>query len=150
MKEWIWLDMDGSLNFFYQVDGWLNDLQNFNPRPYVEAQPKYSPDVLNPILHKLKQNGYKIGIISWLSKESNNDYDEKVIKAKKNWLTKYQLTEVLDEIIITPYGVKKSDTCAKFGPGILVDDEEKNRKDWYLGYTINAEENIIRALMALI
>ena len=85
MKEWIWLDMDGSLNFFYQVDGWLNDLQNFNPRPYIEAQPKYSPDILNPILRKLKQNGYKIGIISWLSKESNNDYDKKVIKAKKNW-----------------------------------------------------------------
>ena len=82
MKEWIWLDMDGSLNFFYQVDGWLNDLQNFNPRPYVEAQPKYSPDILNPILHKLKQNGYRIGIISWLSKVSNNDYDEKVIKSK--------------------------------------------------------------------
>ena len=57
---------------------------------------------------------------------------------------------MLDEIIITPYGVKKSDTCAIVGPGILVDDEEKNRKEWYLGYTINAEENIIRALMALI
>ena len=121
-----------------------------NRRAYVGAQARYSPDILSPILYELKQNGYRIGIISWLSKESNNDYDEKVIKAKKNWLTKYQLTEVLDEIIITPYGVKKSDTCAKFGPGILVDDEEKNRKDWYLGYTINAEENIIRALMALI
>ena len=56
----------------------------------------------------------------------------------------------LDEIIVTPYGVRKADTCRKFGYGILVDDEKQNRDAWDLGITIDATQNIIKALWELV
>ena len=78
------------------------------------------------------------------------DYDKAVELVKKEWLKDRLLDVILDKIIVTPYGVKKADTCRPFGNGILVDDEEQNRNAWDLGDTINANENIINALWKLV
>ena len=69
---------------------------------------------------------------------------------QKEWLEKEMLNILLDKIIVTQYGVCKADTCRKFGYGILVDDEEPNRNAWDLGSTINANENIIELLKAML
>lgn len=147
-NNWIWLDMDGTIANFYGVDGWLEDLMNLNPRPYKEAEPLYDAELLNA-LATLKRKGFKIGVISWLSKKPEKSFDEKVIEAKLEWLRRYHFETLLDEIIITAYGVRKADTCRKYGKGILVDDEENNRKQWDLGDTINANENILEILKTL-
>ena len=46
MTKVLVFDMDGTLANFYGVDGWLNDLQNENPRPYEIAEPLYNMEVL--------------------------------------------------------------------------------------------------------
>ena len=148
--EWIWLDMDGTIADLYGVDGWLDDLMAYRARPYEEATPLYDSIDLLETLSDLKDAGYKIGIISWLSKKPTAEYNERVIKAKKEWLKKQYLDLLLDEIIITAYGIKKSDTCRGYGKGILVDDEEQNRNAWDLGKTIDATENILTALRGLL
>lgn len=146
----IWLDMDGTIADLYGVDNWLDYLINNNPTPYEIANPLYNMEELLETLVILKNNGYKIGIISWLSKNSTEEYSKKVIRAKRQWLAKYNLTYVLDEIIITEYGLNKANSCREFGYGILVDDEERNRAEWNLGGTINANENIIEILKKLL
>ena len=149
-NKWIWLDMDGTIADLYGVDGWLNDLMEHNDRPYRKAKAIYDTVDLLETLSDLKDKGYKIGIISWLSKKPNAEYDRKVIKAKKDWLKAQYLDLLLDEIIITAYGVKKANTCRAYGEGILIDDEEQNRKDWDLGKTIDATEDILKQLRGLL
>ena len=150
INEWIWLDMDGTIADLYGVEGWLDDLIAFRTRPYEQAKDLYNTLDLLEVLLELKVKGYKIGIISWGSKANNLDYDREVKKVKIQWLKDRVLDMVLDEIIVTPYGVCKADTCSKYGKGILVDDEEQNRNAWYLGDTINANENILELLKKLL
>lgn len=142
--------MDGSIADLYGVNGWLDDLVAHNTRPYEKAEIMYKPLELLRVLAELKFRGYKIGVISWCSKEKNANFDVKIRQAKKEWLKKYMLDILLDEVIITAYGVNKADTCRKFGKGILIDDEEPNRNSWNLGETINANEDIIKALWELV
>ena len=150
MNEWIWLDMDGTIADLYGVEGWLDDLIAFRTRPYELAKDLYNTIDLLEVLLELKAKGYKIGIISWGSKANNLDYDREVKKVKVQWLRDRVLDMVLDEIIVIPYGVCKADICSKYGNGILVDDEEQNRNAWYLGDTINANENILELLKKLL
>ena len=141
--------MDGTIADLYGVDGWLEDLIAHDTRPYAEAKDLYNVFDLLEVMIELKMKGYKLGVISWGSKENNREYDKAVEIVKKAWLYDRLMDTILDEIIVTPYGVRKADTCKKFGYGILVDDEEQNRNAWDLGKTINATENIIKALWKL-
>ena len=142
-------DMDGTLADFYGVENWLEDLKNKNVRPYVEAKPLYDMDTLVTLLELFKTIGYEIIITSWLAKGATKAYDEKVRKAKKEWLAKYQFP--YDEIHLVKYGTTKANcTRNKGGFQILVDDNEKVRKGWTLGDTINANENIIEKLVDLL
>lgn len=151
MKEkWIWFDMDGTIADFYGVDGWLDDLMNLNTRPYELAKPLYDTIDLVNMLLELKMVGYQIGIISWLSKNRNVDFETRIAQAKKKWLAENLLDDILDKIIITPYGMTKADTCRKFGKGILIDDEQQNRDKWDLGSTIDANLNILEELAKLL
>ena len=150
MDKWIWLDMDGTIADLYSVENWLADLIAFDVRPYAIAKPIYNTLDILEVLSDLKSIGYKIGIISWGSKANNAEYDIKVAKAKEKWLIENNFDIVLDKIIVTPYGICKADTCRQFGKGILVDDEEQNRKAWDLGETIDATKNIIKNLKKLL
>lgn len=151
MKDkWIWFDMDGTIADLYGVDGWLEDLIAHNTRPYAQAKDIYNVFDLLEIMIALKEKGYKLGVISWGSKENNKEYDKAVEIVKKAWLYDRLMDALLDEIIVTPYGVRKADTCRKFGYGILVDDEKQNRDAWDLGVTIDATQNIIKALWELV
>lgn len=151
MKEkWIWFDMDGTIADFYGVDGWLDDLMNLNTRPYELAKPLYDTIDLVNMLLELKMVGYQIGIISWLSKNRNVEFETRIAQAKKKWLAENLLDDILDKIIITPYGMTKADTCRKFGKGILIDDEQQNRDKWDLGSTIDANLNILEELAKLL
>ena len=142
-------DMDGTIANLYGVNGWLEDLRNYNPRPYIVAEPMYDMEVLIAILSLLKLKGWKIAVTSWLSKESTKEYDDMVRKAKREWLTKYQFP--VDEIHLVKYGTTKANCTRKLGGyQILVDDNAEVRKGWHLGDTINANENILEKLVDLL
>lgn len=149
-NKWVWLDMDGTFVDFYGVQGWLEYLMNNDVTPYKIAKPLYDVIELLETLVELKAKGYKIGVISWSSKARDLEFDKLVEKAKREWLFNKCFDLVLDKIIVTQYGVCKADTCRKYGYGVLVDDEEPNRKAWDLGATINANENIIEKLAELL
>lgn len=142
-------DMDGTIADLYAEPNWLADLRNENPRPYINANPLYNMENLSNILFTLKKQGWQIVITSWLSKESSVGYDIEVRRAKREWLEKYNFPA--DEIHLVKYGTTKANcTRHKGGYQILVDDNEKVRKGWHLGSTINANENIIPELLKLI
>ena len=142
-------DMDGTIADLYGVQGWLEDLQNRNPRPYIVAKPLYDMDILCCILRLLRAKGWRIAITSWLAKNSTKEFDELVRVAKKDWLAQFQFP--FDEIHLVKYGTTKANCTRKNGGfQVLVDDNEQVRKGWNLGATINANENIIEKLVDLL
>ena len=127
MKKMIWLDMDGTIADLYGVENWLPMLINSDPTPYKLAAPLVNMNTLARKLNKLQRAGYKIGVISWLSKSSTPEYDEAVTAAKLWWLRKHLNSVNWDAIHIVNYGRNKWEVC---GEGILFDDEAPNRNNW--------------------
>ena len=138
------LDMDGTIADLYGVQDWLSYLIAKDTTPYRIAKPLVNLSILARRLNTLQKKGYKINIISWLSKTSDKEYDMAVTKTKIAWLRKHLPSVKWDNINIVPYGTPKS-TC---GSGILFDDEENNRKEWNgTAYDVN---NILDELKKLI
>lgn len=129
MKTTIFFDMDGTIADLYGVENWLDYLINADALPYEIAKPLVRLSALARILNRLQKQGYKIGVISWLAKNSDTVYDEKVTKAKRKWLKKHLASVVFDEIHIVKYGTPKQ-TFANTKNDILFDDEERNRINW--------------------
>ena len=129
MTTTIFFDMDGTIADLYGVENWLDYLIASDALPYEIAKPLIRLNALARVLNRLQKQGYKVGVISWLAKNSNTAYDEKVTRAKKEWLKKHLTSVNFDEIHIVKYGTPKQ-TFAKTENDILFDDEEKNRNDW--------------------
>ena len=148
MTKVIVFDMDGTLADFFNVKGWLDYLYAENTLPYEIAEPLYDMAELREILNALKVKGYLVAVTSWLSKGSTKDFENATRKAKIEWLNKYGFP--YDELHLVKYGTTKAN-CTRHHKGyqILVDDNEKIRKGWNLGDTINANENIIPKLKEL-
>lgn len=150
-KKSIWFDMDGTIAELYKVDNWLARLRSEDPTPYLEAKPKVDPIQLANILWQLRNQGYTIGVISWLSMNSNKGYDKAVRQAKIQWL-KTHVPFIFDKIHIIKYGTPKH-TTPEIRQGILVDDNDEVRFNWenYGGTTIDARpETWLDELRALI
>lgn len=129
MTTTIFFDMDGTIADLYGVENWLDYLIASDVLPYEIAKPLIRLNALARVLNRLQKQGYKVGVISWLAKNSDTNYDEKVTRAKKEWLKKHLASVNFDEIHIVKYGTPKQ-TFAKTENDILFDDEEKNRNDW--------------------
>lgn len=127
MSKAIYFDLDGTIANLYDVPNWLDRLRASDPAPYLEARPLVNLNVLARRLNALQRKGYKIGIISWLSKNSTSVYDAAVTQAKMKWLARHLRSVKWDNVYIVAYGTNKWDVC---GAGILFDDEAKNRETW--------------------
>lgn len=144
MKK-IWFDMDGTIANLYGVTGWLEMLIAEDTTPYTIAKPLLNLSILARYLNKVQKMGYEIGIISWGSKNSTEDYLKKVACAKYHWLLKHLPSVNWDYVKITNYGINKWETCRE---GILFDDEEQNRTNWKdEAYTPNEILNVLKALV---
>lgn len=149
MNKTLVFDMDNTINRFYDVNGWLEDLHNEDVRPYVVCEPKYDMGVLNALLITLKSQGWRIAITTWLAMNSSVEFENRTRNAKLEWLAKYDFP--YDEIHLVRYGTTKANcTRSKGGYQILVDDNAKIRQGWHLGSTIDANENILDKLVALL
>ena len=149
MDRAIVFDMDGTIADFYGVNGWLNDLENENTRPYDIAEPLYDMEVLNALLDVLKLQGWRIIVTTWLSRGASVDFENATRESKKAWLEKYGFQ--YDEIHLVRYGTTKGNATRRLGGfQVLVDDNEQVRKGWHLGATIDANKNIIDELFKLL
>lgn len=126
LEKKIYFDCDGTFVDLYGVENWLEYLINSNPYPYIIAKPLVNLSRMARLIHKAQKNGYKVGIISWLSKGGDDEYNKLVTKAKLEWLKKHLPSVEFNEIYIVKYGTSK----ASLGKGILFDDEQKNRNEW--------------------
>jgi hypothetical protein len=122
-------DMDGTIADLYGVNNWLDYLITENTFPYANAKPLLHLSALARKLNALQKKGYNLAVISWLSKDSTEEYNKAVTKVKMAWLRKHLPSVNWDEIHIIPYGTPKQNFCNN-PLDILFDDEERNRINW--------------------
>ena len=89
MGKMICFDMDGTIADLYGVKGWLNALHNEDATPYAVAKPMWDMEKLREVLLALANEGWEIRVITWLSKDSTEEYKDKVRAAKLEWLKRY-------------------------------------------------------------
>lgn len=146
MMKAIYFDMDGTIADLYGVENWLENILQRNIRPYKEAKTLVRMASLARLLNKLQRQGYIIGIISWLAKNSTQEYNERVTQAKVDWLHKHLPSVQWNELHIVEYGTPK-EKVVQYNKGILFDDEEQNRMNWTgTAYDV---DNIIEVLKGL-
>lgn len=142
----IYFDLDGTLANLYGLPNWLDMLRQFDPTPYTEASPLVNMNSLARKLNALRRDGWHIGIVSWLSKESTPEYDVAVTEAKREWLDRHLHSVQFDEYKFLAYGTPKQESVA-YPNGILFDDEQRNRDNW-LGTAYDVD-NILGVLRSL-
>ena len=126
----IWFDMDGTLADLYGVENWLPMLIAHDPTPYMDAKPLIRLCSLARVLNRLQREGAEIGVVSWLAKNSNSEYDAAVADAKRAWLAKHMPSVRWNAVQIVPYGTPKSEVAELDPHDILFDDEENNIIEW--------------------
>ena len=140
-------DMDGTLADLYGVEGWRAMLDSHDPTPYAIAKPMLPLNILARYINRFRKAGIKVNIISWLAKNTNEEYDIEVIKAKREWLAKHLPSVTFDNLYFLPYGTKKSEYARKTKLNILIDDETENLVEWQVrarvGYGVKATPNAI-------
>ena len=146
-------DMDGTIADLYGVEGWLPMLRAENPLPYEIAKPMWDMEALADVLMALKLAEIEIRVISWLSKDSTEEYKNAVRKAKLEWLVENGFP--FDKVHFVQYGATKADSVRRYLAddecAILIDDNAKVCNGWYLGGTINPTEcDLIEALKNLL
>ena len=142
----IWFDMDGTIAQTYSVENWLDYLHNEMVYPYVKAAPLGDMRILARRLNFLHKKGYKIGVISWGSKNGSSEYMQAVRVAKKEWLNKHLKSVRWDEIHIVEYGTPKENFRTSIDD-ILFDDDERNRAEW--GEMAFSEKELFEVLRVL-
>lgn len=146
MTKTIFFDMDGTIADLYSVNGWLDSIIARDAKPYKEAKVMHNMQALARVLNRLQREGNKVAIISWLAKNSTEEYDAKVTQAKQEWLSKHLASVRFDEVHIVKYGTAKQ-TFVHTTNDILFDDEEQNRNNW-TGEAHNVH-NIMNVLKSL-
>lgn len=143
-------DMDGTIADLYGVKDWLALLRSENPKPYRTAAPMCDMAELNEVCELLRTEGWEINIITWLSKDSSEEYKNLVREAKRAWLEEQGFH--YDHFYGVQYGATKADSVRdRYDVSILIDDNEKVRNGWHLGETIDPTAvNIIEKLSELL
>ena len=123
----IYFDMDGTFYDLYGFEGWLECILSEKTDCYTKAKLLVDFYHFTNELYRLKEKGYKLGIITWLSKNATKQYQNKVRSAKYRYIQK-NFDNIFDEIHIIQYGKNKSQYCKE--NDILFDDEKQNRILW--------------------
>ena len=122
-KPKIYFDMDGTLVDFYNYPGWLGYIRSYNTVPYRRANPIGDENYISSVFAFMKRCGYTFSVISWCSKESDEDFTRRTIDSKKYWLRKHY-PKVFTNNIFTDYGVPKNSLVNAEGAFLFDDNKE--------------------------
>lgn len=148
MEKKIYFDMDGTFYNLYGYNGWLECILSEKTECYTQSTLLVDYEKFVTVLNELKEKGYTIGIITWLSKKATKKYQNKVRSAKYRYIRK-NFNGIFDEVHIIQYGKNKAEYCTNENC-ILFDDEENNRIEWEKKNGISYDvTNIIDILMTL-
>lgn len=132
MSKWVWFDMNNVLCDFYKVKDVYDRLDNGDNSVYLEgALIKNGYDMYV----SYKQQGYKVGIITRLSKKMRSEkIDMETYINKYNWVLKNGI--MVDCFQLIPYQDNKWDWRMN-DDDVIVDDDERVWNEWGNGNIVH-------------
>ena len=151
MKK-IYFDMDGTVADLYGSDNWLDNLQNERNGVFNNLSPLVDMNELAIVCHRLINNGYSFGIITWLPMGASYEYERVCEQEKREWANEFM--PWVSEFYAQSYGVPKQYAPIKRVQNmVLVDDNTEVRAMWNAEKqrtSIDATKNIIEELKRLL
>lgn len=146
-------DMDGTIYDLYGQKGWLNALETEKAEIFTTGKAMVDLAELKEVCHKLQNQGWTIGVITWLPKNATYEFNKKCELSKQLWLKENNL-DFFQFFNAQPYGTdKKEGLPFRAEKNILVDDNKEVRAEWEINekyLTIDANGNIIEDLKKLL
>ena len=124
----IWFDLDGTLYDLYNQPSWLEMLNNENGEVYSCGNSLVNVTDFTNAVKALKKQGYKFGVITWLSRDCSRKYGNSIRYHKLKWLDK-TFPNLFDVVHIVKYGTDKS-KFATSENDILFDDDANVCCEW--------------------
>lgn len=149
-KPTIYFDLDGTLYDLYNQPNWLERITTLaDPTAYASEDALLVNMVdLHEVLYALMEQGYSIGVITWLAKDASKEYDKAVRQVKREWLRKF--LPMATEIHIVKFGTPKHYLPNNRTDAIIVDDNAEVRERWTHGEAIDATRNLVESLRNLL
>ena len=79
MEKIISFDMDGTIVDFYGVENWLSKIRAHDASPYRDARGLVNLSRLARRLNAVQRKGWKIRVVSWGSKDRDENFLEEVL-----------------------------------------------------------------------
>ena len=149
----IYFDMDGTVYDLYGVEEWLDKLQSEDASAYSIGDPTVDLSDLQEVCIALLNNGYELGIITWLAKNGSKKFNKAVSETKYQWIKNNM--PYVSTFWSQKYGTPKQNAIEEdVDIAILIDDNDNVRTLWNdkskSRYSIKADENLINNLWKLI
>lgn len=152
MSKVIMFDMDGTVYDLYGVPNWLEKLENSDVSVYSDGAPLVNLRELKRVCEAAIEQGYEIGVITWLSKCGNERFNRDTAEVKRKWVNKNM--PYVTNFTAQTYGTPKQKALNKSVKyAILVDDNDDVREMWNTPKqrkSIDAKTDIIKALWELL
>jgi len=145
----IYFDMDGTLYDLYSVRDWESRLRGEDETAYCEGYPLGDMCELNCLLEDFITLGYIIGVITWTARDGSKEYNKRVRKVKRQWIS--DNLPCVSEFHCVKYGTPKH-RVATYKNSMLVDDNAEVRHAWKNGATVDATnyDEAVRALRKIL
>lgn len=143
------IDMDGTIADLYSVADWLPRLRAQDATAYRDAAPLVDAGELRHALaYARATRGVQVEFVTWGSRgDTTPAFECATEDAKRDWLDRNGFT--YDALRYAPHGTPKSTLVS--GPGVLIDDEDGNRREWedsHMGRAFDPTD-ICRRIIAL-
>jgi len=117
----IYFDLDGTVYDLYSVANWEYKLRHSDASVFTDGRAMTDMAVLGKRLQDVE-----IGVITWLPKESTQEYRDECTQKKLYWIAENM--PYVTEIHVLEYGTPKHSVGTI--EDILVDDNAKVLEDW--------------------
>lgn len=142
-------DMDGTIADLYNTKDWSHRLDISDATVYRDAAPMVDMTMFTSLLHILRTKGYRVVVLTWLSKNADPQFHKNICIQKRQWLDRYGIPA--DDVIMMDYGTDKHQALiAKYPDArtVLFDDDARVRDSWKSGMTVDPVTCDINAVLA--
>lgn len=119
----VYLDMDGTIFDLYGQNNWLEKLRTEDDTVFTGDRRMVTEEVLRT---HFPADTYDVRVLSMTPKDATDEYCERVIARKNEWLDRYFPS--ITKRIYRKYGHNKNLKNSKYA--ILIDDSEPIRNSW--------------------
>ena len=85
MSKKIFFDLDGTLYDLYNIENWLDSLQNEDATVFERGNFIGNYDEFIAIVKELMFKGYTFGVISWLPMYATPEFENECAEVKRKW-----------------------------------------------------------------